>query len=241
MLKTTIINTIVLFVIIFFCQGTAKASTVVNPELESYLKNIKKIAIAELQEKMELNLEAKGEEKENQERKIIGQMLEILKSASRYEISPLLDKAIKRVEEKQSYLKIPTYVDWVHFNDAIEKSKAEKKLVLIEIYTNLCRHCEKLDKNVYNDPKIARKINANFVPVKIDAEDSVSGIFYHGKQITPSELARSLDSLNAKDYPSTFFLSSEGKRVGFHNGYMRKKKYDKVLDSYLNDGHKKQE
>lgn len=49
-------------------------------------------------------------------------------------------------------------------------AKAENKLVFVDIYTDWCTYCHKLDKEVYTDDLLAEYFNKNFINVKFDAE-----------------------------------------------------------------------
>ena len=53
---------------------------------------------------------------------------------------------------------------------AFALAKAEKKLVFVDIYTDWCTYCHKLDKEVYTDDVLAEYFNENFINVKFDAE-----------------------------------------------------------------------
>ena len=61
-------------------------------------------------------------------------------------------------------------VHWMTRDQAISKSKVEKKKVLVEIYTVWCSFCKKLDAVTLKEPDIAEYINENFYPVRLDAQ-----------------------------------------------------------------------
>lgn len=71
-------------------------------------------------------------------------------------------------------------VKWVSLKEGLEKAKAEKKPVIVDFfYGKGCPRCEFLQKNVYDDPAIAKKINNDFIAVRIDLT----------KTLTPEEEA----------------------------------------------------
>ncbi len=60
-------------------------------------------------------------------------------------------------------------VKWCSLNEGMAKAKAEKKPVIVDFfYGPECPRCEKLEKGVYTNPKISKKINDDFVPIFID-------------------------------------------------------------------------
>jgi thioredoxin-related protein len=58
---------------------------------------------------------------------------------------------------------------WFSLQEGMEKAKAEKKPMIVDFfYGKGCPRCEFLQKNVYDDPRIAGKIMADFVPIRVD-------------------------------------------------------------------------
>ena len=61
-------------------------------------------------------------------------------------------------------------VKWLTFEEAVEKSKTEKRKIFIDVYTDWCGWCKVMDKNTFNDPEVAKLLNEKFYPVKFNAE-----------------------------------------------------------------------
>jgi hypothetical protein len=60
-------------------------------------------------------------------------------------------------------------VKWSSLKDGMAKAKAEKKPMIVDFfYGKGCPRCEKLEKSVYANPLIAKKINEDFVPILVD-------------------------------------------------------------------------
>ena len=60
-------------------------------------------------------------------------------------------------------------VKWSSLKDGMAKAKAEKKPMIVDFFFGKgCGRCEKLEKGVYANPQIAKKINEDFVPILID-------------------------------------------------------------------------
>jgi thioredoxin-related protein len=58
---------------------------------------------------------------------------------------------------------------WFSLKDGMERAKSEKKPMIVDFfYGKGCPRCEFLQKNVYGDPKIAKKIMDDFVPIRVD-------------------------------------------------------------------------
>jgi len=116
-------------------------------------------------------------------------------------------------------------VKWMTFEEAVEKSKTEKRKIFIDVYTGWCGWCKVMDKNTFPDPEIARLLNENFYPVKFDAEQEADIVFrgttfkfipqggrgYH-------QLAAALLN-NQLSYPNFVFLDEEFRIIPIYQGY----------------------
>lgn len=60
-------------------------------------------------------------------------------------------------------------VKWLSLKEGMEKAKIEKKPVIVDFfYGKGCPRCEVLEKTVYGNPAIAKKLMDDFVPVRVD-------------------------------------------------------------------------
>jgi thioredoxin-related protein len=82
-------------------------------------------------------------------------------------------------------------VKWYTLKDALELQKKQPKKILIDIYTDWCGWCKKMDAETFNHPVIAQYLNQYFYPVKFDAESKDSVIFANHKFINENKGSRS--------------------------------------------------
>lgn len=90
------------------------------------------------------------------------------------------------------------------WQEALQKSASEKKLIFLDLSTSWCGWCKKLKQNTFTDKKVADYFNKRFINVELDGE--------HGEG---QRLAR---KFGVSGYPSLFvidknenpMLSSEG-------------------------------
>lgn len=60
-------------------------------------------------------------------------------------------------------------IRWFSLKEGMEKARAEKKPVIVDFFFGKgCPRCEAIQKAVYENPSIAKKIMDDFIPVKID-------------------------------------------------------------------------
>jgi thiol-disulfide isomerase/thioredoxin len=78
-------------------------------------------------------------------------------------------------------LSIPAYavpagdLKWFSLKDGIEKAREEKKIMIVDFfYGKGCPRCEMLERDVYSNPEIAKKINDEFIPIFIDLSKPLS-------------------------------------------------------------------
>lgn len=61
-------------------------------------------------------------------------------------------------------------INWMTFEEAMERNKKNPKKVFVDLYTDWCTWCLRMEKVTFENPAIAEYINENFYPVKLDAE-----------------------------------------------------------------------
>lgn len=117
---------------------------------------------------------------------------------------------------------------WYTWEQAVELQKSAPKKVMVDMYTDWCGWCKRMDQTTFSDPEVVKYIQANFYPVKFNAEqrDSIKFRDYTFKYIAPQngggrgvhELAYSL--LDGKlGYPSIVYLTSDYARILTSPGY----------------------
>src|SRR5581483_8730106 len=63
-------------------------------------------------------------------------------------------------------------VDWYAWGtEAIERAKAEDKLILLSIGYSACHWCHVMEHESFENPAIAKVMNENFVNIKVDREE----------------------------------------------------------------------
>lgn len=61
-------------------------------------------------------------------------------------------------------------IQWLTWEQAVEKSKKEKRKVFVDVHTEWCGWCKKMHKTTFSDERIIKYINKNYYAIKLDAE-----------------------------------------------------------------------
>jgi thioredoxin-related protein len=123
-------------------------------------------------------------------------------------------------------------VTWMAFSEGIVQAKQTKKKVLIDVYTDWCGWCKKMDVTTYGDEGVARYLTDHYVTVKLDAESSQK-VHYQGTEYTEQELAA---AFGISGFPSTVFLQADGEPITVFPGYADPRQFQTVI-SFIAEDH----
>jgi len=135
-------------------------------------------------------------------------------------------------------------VKWYTFEEAVAMNEKNPKKIFIDVYTDWCGWCKKMDKATFNHPEIAKYLNENYYSVKLDAEQKEDITFNdHTFKWQPSgkrgihELAYSL--LNGKmSYPTVVFMDEDFKVLSPIPGYLEVPIFDQIIRYYGGNNYK---
>jgi len=64
----------------------------------------------------------------------------------------------------------PEPLKWYTWEEAVQLNKTKPRKIVVDVYTDWCGWCKKMDKGAFSDPNVAAYIAANFYSVKLNAE-----------------------------------------------------------------------
>ena len=123
-------------------------------------------------------------------------------------------------------------IHWMTWEEAMTANETNPRKKFIDVYTDWCGWCKKMDATTFKDPELVRYLNQNFYAIKFNAEQKEEITFNdftfkyvgHGKK-GYHQLAQSL--LDGKlGYPAFVLLDEESTRIMLSPGY---KTEDKVM------------
>ena len=109
-------------------------------------------------------------------------------------------------------------VNWeTSYDTAVEKAKKDKKLIMIDIYTDWCGWCKKLDKDTYSDKDVQAMLAKDFVALKLNPEKS-------------SKNQKVSREFGTRGFPHIVFTDATGKKLSEIGGYVGPADFAKALD-----------
>ena len=123
-------------------------------------------------------------------------------------------------------------LSWKSFDEGAALASQTNKKLLVDVYTDWCTWCKKMDSDVYTDKAVIDVLNESFILVKLNAESDKT-VRYEGKSLSETEFAR---AVGVTGYPSTLFFESSGKPITLLPGFVTAPKFVPVL-RYIGENH----
>lgn len=61
-------------------------------------------------------------------------------------------------------------IQWLTLSEAIDLNRTEPRKFMVDVYTDWCGWCKRMDATTFSDEEIARYVNEHFYAVKFNAE-----------------------------------------------------------------------
>jgi thioredoxin-related protein len=117
-------------------------------------------------------------------------------------------------------------IEWHSFAEAYKMNKKKPKKIFIDVYTDWCGWCKKMDRETFQDPETAKYMQKHFYCVKLNAEtkdtividDTVKFVNTNPKGRGNNQLAVALLQ-GRMSYPSYVFLDEQSRYLTSVPGY----------------------
>ncbi|MFK8105491.1 MAG: thioredoxin family protein, partial [Saprospiraceae bacterium] len=136
-------------------------------------------------------------------------------------------------------------VNWMTWEEAIKQSKIKKKKIFVDVYTDWCGWCKKMDKATFQKAHIAKYLNENYYPVKFNAEQKAA-ITVNNKTYKYVKSGRrgyhelaAMITRGKLSYPSIVFLDESFDVIQPIPGYQDHNKFEVIMTYFATDNHKK--
>lgn len=138
----------------------------------------------------------------------------------------------------------PAKIEWLTIEQAYALHQTQPRKLLIDVYTDWCGWCKVMDRETYTDARVVEYINANYYPVKFNAEQrdevTLGGqkfVFIPQGNGGVHQFAASILQ-NKLSYPSTVFLDEKLGMIQPLPGYLKAKEFHEVITFFGGDFYK---
>jgi thioredoxin-related protein len=119
-----------------------------------------------------------------------------------------------------------TAINWMSWEEAMTASEEEPKKIFIDVYTDWCGWCKRMDANTFTDESIIDYMNENFYAVKFNAEGKEDKSYKGRKLVYRADAGRrgvhelAIVLLNGRlGYPSFVYLDEQQDPLKISPGY----------------------
>ena len=139
----------------------------------------------------------------------------------------LLEKAIASLRTAQEKVTNTRHIafDKSNWSTLLAKAKKENKLIFVDAYTEWCRPCIQMAKDVFTLDNVADFYNKNFINVSMDMEKG------DGPEL--------VKKYKVQAYPAFLYINGDGKLVHRDGGYQEAPAFIKAGKAALKSGQKK--
>jgi thioredoxin-related protein len=116
-------------------------------------------------------------------------------------------------------------VEWMSFEEAIKRNEKDPRKIIIDVYTDWCGWCTKMDKETFHHPVISKILSEKYYAVKFDAETFDTIHFANHVYINQGQGRRATHDLaitllqGKMSYPSIVFLDEKNRGITALAGY----------------------
>jgi thioredoxin-related protein len=137
-------------------------------------------------------------------------------------------------------------IKWYTFEEAYKLNKKKPKKIFIDVYTDWCGWCKKMDSETFTNPVISEYMSKHFYCVKFDAEMKdtlvLDGVTFVNKNPNSKRSTHQLavELLKGKlAYPSLVFLNEQGQWITVIQSYLAPTGFEPVIHYFGDDAYQK--
>jgi len=141
-------------------------------------------------------------------------------------------------------------LDWLKLDAALKTADREGKHIMVDVYTDWCTWCKKLDRDTYGDPAVRQVLAESYISVKLkgdsDAPLNVKGQpkkegdrtmvqFVPTEQPVTTERQLTRGAFRVTGFPTIMFLAADGKVITSLPGYKDAVAFRNILNFIKDD------
>lgn len=119
-------------------------------------------------------------------------------------------------------------IEWLSLEEAYKRNQQEPRKIFIDVYTDWCGWCKKMDKDTFSQAEVAEYVNKNYYAVKLNAESSKAHQLGKGK-LTEQQAAQ---QWGVRSLPTIVLMEEDFKTIVPVGGYKKPKDFLKMLEGF---------
>ena len=145
-----------------------------------------------------------------------------------------------------------TKIKWMSFDEAVKKAEKNPKKLFMDMYTDWCGWCKKMDQETFTNPVIAEMLNTRFYPVKFNAEGTEPITFKGQEYINANagqkrathdfaKAAAAVKKANGQSsigYPTVSFFDKDLNLITPLPGFRSAKDFEAILHFFMEEVYK---
>jgi thioredoxin-related protein len=127
-------------------------------------------------------------------------------------------------------------IKWLDFEEAVALNKKKPKKMFIDMYTDWCGWCKKMDAATFINPVVVEYMNENYYAVKFNAERKDTVVYKGTKYVNPNPTGQrsshqlAMELLSGRmSYPSFIFLDENLDKITTVPGYRKAPEFESIL------------
>ena len=120
------------------------------------------------------------------------------------------------------------------FDEGVTLARQQGKKVVVDVYTDWCTWCKKMDQETYTDRLVTQALQDHFILIKLNAESS-DPVTFNGETMTEAQFAQ---AAGVTGYPTTLFFDEHLKPITVVPGYAPPERFAQIL-RYFGQNHYK--
>jgi thioredoxin-related protein len=134
-------------------------------------------------------------------------------------------------------------IRWMNIEEAEAACKKNPRKIFVDVYTDWCGWCKKMDQSTFRDSLVARYAGEKFYAVKLNAEgrDNIifrDKVFHFLPERKAHELAMLLLS-GEMSYPSIVFLDEKLQPLQTHSGFADARQFQVLMHFFGENAYRK--